>query len=47
MKIPYLLIVGEKEQSTNTLSIREFKSKKQYEISVEEFLKQCQDEVNI
>lgn len=47
MKIPYLIILGEKEQSTNTLSIREFKSKKQYEIWVDEFLKQCQDEVNI
>lgn len=47
MKIPYLIILGEKEQSTNTLSIREFKSKKQYEIPVDEFLKQCQDEVNI
>lgn len=46
-KIPYLLIVGEKEESTNTLSIREFKSKKQYEIWVDEFLKQCQEEVNI
>lgn len=47
MKIPYLLIVGEKEKSTNTLSIREFKSKKQYGIWIEEFLKQCENEVNI
>jgi threonyl-tRNA synthetase len=47
MKIPYLIIVGEKEKSTNTLSIREFSSKKQYEIWVEEFLKQCQEEVKI
>lgn len=38
MKIPYIVIVGEKEQSTNTLSIREYSSKKQYEIGVEEFI---------
>lgn len=47
MKIPYLIIVGEKEEKWNNLSIREFKSKKQYEIWVNEFLKQCQDEINI
>jgi threonyl-tRNA synthetase len=32
MKIPYIVIVGEKEQASNSLSIREYVSKKQYEI---------------
>ncbi|MEI8091431.1 MAG: His/Gly/Thr/Pro-type tRNA ligase C-terminal domain-containing protein [bacterium] len=44
MKIPYIVIVGEKEQGTNTLSIREYRSKKQYEISVEEFVTKCVEE---
>lgn len=30
-KIPYTVIVGEKEETTQTLSIREYKTKQQYE----------------
>jgi threonyl-tRNA synthetase len=30
MKIPYVLIVGEKEVEGKTVSVREFRSKKQY-----------------
>jgi len=44
MKIPYILIVGEKEQSSNSLSIREYKTKEQYEISVEEFVAKVVEE---
>ena len=44
MKIPYIVIVGEKEQASNSLSIREYASKKQYEIWVEEFLSKCLEE---
>jgi threonyl-tRNA synthetase len=44
-KIPYIIIVGEKEESINTLSIREYKTKKQYETSVTEFIDKCLDEV--
>ena len=40
-KIPYIIIVGEKEESTKTLSIREYRSKKQYEISNTEFVDKC------
>ncbi|HMT00864.1 MAG TPA: threonine--tRNA ligase [Candidatus Absconditabacterales bacterium] len=36
-KIPYIVIVGEKEETENTVSVREFRSKKQYEMGVEEF----------
>ncbi len=43
-KIPYILIVGEKEESTKTLSIREFRSKKQYEIWINEFVEKCIEE---
>lgn len=44
-KIPYIIIVGEKEESTKTLSIREYKTKKQYEIGLTEFVDTCIDEV--
>lgn len=40
-KIPYIVIVGEKEETTKTLSIREYRSKKQYEIVVNEFVDKC------
>jgi len=43
-KIPYIVIVGEKEESTKKLSIREYKTKKQYETSVDEFTKKCIEE---
>lgn len=45
MKIPYIVIVGEKEETSKTLSIREFRSKKQYEIRVSEFVDKCREEV--
>ena len=41
MKVPYIVIVGEKEQTSNVLSIRECKTKDQYEIPVEEFVTKC------
>ena len=44
MKVPYILIVGEKEESANEVSVREFRSKKQYVLGVEEFMKQIEEE---
>jgi threonyl-tRNA synthetase len=44
MKIPYTLIVWEKEESEKTVSIREFKSKKQYILSQDELLQQIRVE---
>ena len=44
MKVPYILIVGEKEASANQVSVREFRSKKQYVLGVEEFMKQVEEE---
>ena len=40
MKIPYTLIVGEKEQNSDSVSVREFRSKAQYEKSVVDFIVQ-------
>jgi threonyl-tRNA synthetase len=39
------VIVGEKEETTKTLSIREYRSKKQYEIGITEFVDKCIEEI--
>ena len=44
MKVPYILIVGEKEEAASSVSVREFRSKKQYEKSVLEFISQVTSE---
>ena len=44
MKIPYTLIVGEKEQNSDSVSVREFRSKAQYEKSVVDFIAQVTTE---
>ncbi len=44
-KIPYIVIVGEKEETTKTLSIREYKTKEQYETGITEFVDKCLLEV--
>lgn len=36
-KIPYMLIIGEKEQTDNSVSVRVYKTKEQYEMSLEQF----------
>jgi threonyl-tRNA synthetase len=43
-KIPYILIVWEKEESDKSVSVREYRSKKQYVMPIEEFVKQCVEE---
>lgn len=43
-KIPYILIVGEKEEADKSVSVREYRSKKQCVMGVEEFVKQCVEE---
>jgi len=43
-KIPYILIVWEKEEADKSVSVREYRSKKQYVMPVDEFLKQCDEE---
>ena len=44
MKVSYILIVGEKEVSANEVSVREFRSKKQYVLGVEKLMKQVEQE---
>ncbi len=43
-KVPYILIIGEKEKWANSVSIREFRTKKQYELSTQEFIEKIVDE---
>ena len=44
MKVPYILIVGEKEEAASSVAVREFRSKKQYEKSVSDFISQVTSE---
>lgn len=37
VKIPYMLIIGEKEQTDRSVSVRVYKTKEQYEMSLEQF----------
>ena len=43
-KIPYILIVWEKEEADKSVSVREYRSKKQYVMPIDEFVKQCVEE---
>ena len=45
MKVPYILIVGEKELSDNSVSVRVYKTKEQYTVSVSEFIAQMESVV--
>lgn len=38
-KVPYMIVVGEKEVATQTLAVREYSTKKQEVLSVKDFLK--------
>ncbi len=45
-KIPYLLIVGEKEQQTNTVSVRQRKKGNLGQMNMAEFSKRVEEEIN-
>ncbi|MCK9273018.1 threonine--tRNA ligase [Candidatus Gracilibacteria bacterium] len=49
-KVPYILIIGEKEEKENSVSVRNYKTKEQSEASTDEFiasiLKEIKDRVN-
>lgn len=45
MKVNYILVIWEKEVKTDTVAVRECKSKKQYEIWTEEFIMKCKKEI--
>jgi len=42
-KVPYILIVGEKEEKAESVSVREFKTKEQYEMGVKEFVEKMEE----
>lgn len=44
MKVPYLLILGQQELDNQTVNVREYHSKKQYEIATAEFVTQIVSE---
>jgi threonyl-tRNA synthetase len=41
-KVPYILIVGEKEEKAASVSVREFKTKEQYELEMKEFVEKIE-----
>jgi len=43
-KIPYMAVVGEKESSAGTLSVRDYATKKQEEYKLGEFVKKAAKE---
>jgi len=40
IKVPYMLIIGEKEQTDQSVSVRVYSTKEQYEVSLEQFAEQ-------
>ncbi|MDR0649851.1 MAG: hypothetical protein LBG59_00120 [Candidatus Peribacteria bacterium] len=41
-KVPYILIIGKKEEKANSVSVRKFKTKEQYEPRVKEFVEKIE-----
>lgn len=46
MKVPYILIIGEKEETEKSVAVREYRSKKQYEMPLQEFTNKVLKEYN-
>lgn len=46
MKIPYLLVMGEKEIEEKSVTVRNVKTKKQVTVSVEEFVQKTSDDIH-
>ncbi len=46
MKIPYTLIIGDKEVNSNTISYRKYSSEETVNLSIEELINQLKDEIN-
>lgn len=44
-KIPYIIILGEKEIAGNTVSVRNVKTKEQFELTTEAFIKKLIEEI--
>lgn len=44
-KVPYMLVVGEKEKESDSVAVRHREGKKQEVLKVDEFLKKVEDEI--
>lgn len=44
-KVPYIVVIWEKELESWTLSVREYKSKAQYELNIDEFISKLNEEI--
>jgi threonyl-tRNA synthetase len=42
-KVPYILIIGEKEEKADSVSVREFKTKEQYILGTKEFIEKIRE----
>lgn len=45
--INYILVVGEKEEANNGVAVRNYKTKEQTEISLQEFIDNSQQEIQL
>lgn len=45
LKIPYMLVIGDKEKENNTLSVRSYKTKEQNDMKTEDFLEMLLQEI--
>ena len=46
MKIPYIIVVGDKEESSESLAVRSKGNKKIENYSVEEFIRKVKEEIS-
>ncbi len=46
-RINYILVVGEKEEATNGVAVRNYKTKEQTEVSLQEFINTTKDEIQL
>lgn len=47
MKVPYMLIIGEKEMNENTVAVRKHKEGDKGSVTLQEFIKEINDSVNL
>ncbi len=45
MKVPYILVIGDKEEKTNTLAVRKKGSKPEFGVKIKNFIKQLKNEI--
>jgi len=45
MKVPYILVIGDKEEKANTLAVRKKGKKPEFGVKIKEFIKQLKKEI--